>query len=176
MPRGGKRPHSGLPKGYKFKHTIQKEIERERLRQLVIQYADPMTRAQISNAMGLKYLVTRDRLSGKFIRVTQAMAKAKQGSLPPDGLADLAKMVLDRGTLSEKDLGLMRSLFEEWQEARTALNAHAATEEIVEVWEKDPNISAYADLMNRALDKPAEQVKVTGPEGGPLEIKVTKPW
>ncbi len=31
-------------------------------------------------------------------------------------------------------------------------------EEIVEVWEKDPSIHAFTDLMNRALDKPKEQV------------------
>lgn len=30
-------------------------------------------------------------------------------------------------------------------------------EEIVEVWEKDPSVQAFTDLMNRALDKPAEQ-------------------
>ncbi len=31
-------------------------------------------------------------------------------------------------------------------------------EEIVEVWEKDPSVHAFTDLMNRALDKPKEQV------------------
>ena len=31
-------------------------------------------------------------------------------------------------------------------------------EEIIEVWEKDPSIHAFSDLMNRALDKPKEQV------------------
>ena len=38
-------------------------------------------------------------------------------------------------------------------------------EEIIEVWEKDPSTTAFADLMNRTLDKPKEQeqeVKVTG--------------
>lgn len=38
-------------------------------------------------------------------------------------------------------------------------------EEIIEVWEKDPSVQAFTDLMNRALDKPAEQlqeIKVTG--------------
>jgi hypothetical protein len=28
---------------------------------------------------------------------------------------------------------------------------------LVEVWEKDPSVQAYTDLMNRALDKPKEQ-------------------
>jgi hypothetical protein len=37
--------------------------------------------------------------------------------------------------------------------------------EIIEVWQKDPSIQAYTDLMNRAIDKPAEQlqeIKLTG--------------
>lgn len=29
--------------------------------------------------------------------------------------------------------------------------------EAVEVWEKDPSVQAFTDLMNRALDKPKEQ-------------------
>ena len=31
-------------------------------------------------------------------------------------------------------------------------------EEVVEVWEKDPSTQAFTDLLNRALDKPREQV------------------
>ena len=37
--------------------------------------------------------------------------------------------------------------------------------EIIEVWAKDPQVQAFTDLMNRALDKPKEQeqeVRVTG--------------
>ena len=30
-------------------------------------------------------------------------------------------------------------------------------EEIIEVWEKDPSIHAFTDLMNRTLDRPKEQ-------------------
>ena len=31
------------------------------------------------------------------------------------------------------------------------------SEELIEVWEKDPSVQAFTDLMNRALDKPKEQ-------------------
>ncbi|MCX6549706.1 MAG: hypothetical protein NTY02_01650 [Acidobacteria bacterium] len=31
-------------------------------------------------------------------------------------------------------------------------------EEIIEIWEKEPSVSAFTDLMNRTLDKAAEQV------------------
>lgn len=81
-----------------------------------------MTAAQIAQAKGIKYLVVRDKRTGKFLRVPQSGAQQ-----------------LD------------------------------ANEEIVEVWEKDPSTQAYADLLNRALDKPAEQMKVTGDDGGPVE-------
>jgi hypothetical protein len=72
---------------------------------------EPLIDAQIANALGLKYLVVRDRKTCKFVRVTEAMARL---------------------TLGED-------------------------EEIIEVWEKDPNVQAFTDLMNRALDKPNEQ-------------------
>lgn len=34
---------------------------------------------------------------------------------------------------------------------------HDPDTEIIEVWEKDPSVQAFTDLMNRAIDKPAEQ-------------------
>ena len=109
--RGGARPGAGMPKGHKTRKTIAKDAAREALRQIVLEHMREMTAAQIAQATGLKYLVTRDRKTGKFIRVTQAMARLKEGD----------------------------------------------TEEIIEVWEKDPSTPAYTDLMNRAIDKPAEQ-------------------
>lgn len=42
-------------------------------------------------------------------------------------------------------------------------------ENTIEVWEKDPSTQAFTDLMNRALDKPADQLKVTGADDGPVE-------
>lgn len=100
-----------MPKGYKTQKTIAKEAAREALRQLILRKMDTLVAAQIAHAEGLKYLVTRDKKTGKFIRVTEAMAKAKTGE----------------------------------------------HEEIIEVWEKDPSVQAFTDLMNRAIDKPAEQ-------------------
>jgi hypothetical protein len=119
-----------MPKGYKTRKTLEKEACRDALRQIVLQRMERLLDAQLTNAEGLKYLVTRDKKTGKFIRVTEAMAKAKLGD----------------------------------------------SEEIIEVWEKDPSVPAFTDLMNRALDKPAEHVELSGKDGGPLEIVVTKPW
>jgi hypothetical protein len=112
----------GRPKGAKM---LDKLAARELARQLVTAHMGPMFEAQIAHAKGLKYLVVRDRKTGKFIRVTEAMAKAKQGQ--------------------DND------------------------EETIEVWEKDPSVQAFTDLMNRALDKPKEQEQDLNISGG-LEI------
>ena len=111
MANGGKRAGAGRKKGYKAPATLDKLAARELTRQRVTEALVPMLEAQIANASGLKYLVTREKKTGKFIRVTEAMAKAKQGD----------------------------------------------DEEIIEVWEKDPSVQAFTDLLNRALDKPSEQ-------------------
>ena len=111
MARGGKRPGAGRPKGSKEKHTLEKEEARAALRAMVTAQLAPLVDAQVKNALGISYLVVRDKKKGKFIRVSEAMARVKLGD----------------------------------------------TEEVVEVWEKDPNVQAFTDLMNRALDKPAEQ-------------------
>ena len=111
-----------MPKGHKTQRTSGKEMAREALRQIVLARMETLVAAQMAHAEGLKYLVTRDKKSGKFIRVTEAMAKEKSG------LAD--------------------------------------GEEVIEVWEKDPSVQAFTDLMNRALDKPKEQEQEVQHSGG----------
>jgi hypothetical protein len=78
MPKGGARPGAGKPKGYKHQGTLEKEEARKLLRARVFAQLAPMIDAQIENAKGLKYLVVRDKKTGKFLRVTEAMAKEKQ--------------------------------------------------------------------------------------------------
>jgi|SRR6185369_1045668 len=57
-------------------------------------------------------------------------------------------------------------------EIAKALNAKGAKEgSTYWIFTKDPNVQAFTDLLNRALDKPAEQVKVTGNDGGPVVFK-----
>lgn len=124
--QNGKR--GGRPKGSKNKKTqstIDKEILRETARAVIAPHLTQLLEAQIAHAIGLKYLVTRDKKTGKFIRVTEAMArrKAKKGDA----------------------------------------DAPAENEEVIEVWEKDPSVQAFTDLLNRLIDKPAEQ---------PQELKV----
>lgn len=124
MPRGGARPNSGPKKGAVYKPTLAKEAARELVRQLIMRHLEPLVAAQVAHATGLKYLVTRDKKTGKFIRVTEAMARVKLGD----------------------------------------------TEETIEVWEKDPSVQAFTDLLNRAIDKPQERHEVMGEGGGPIVL------
>lgn len=39
------------------------------------------------------------------------------------------------------------------------------------IFMKDPSVPAFTDLLNRALDKPADHVELSGADGGPLVIK-----
>lgn len=105
-----------MPKGYKTQKVIDKELARAAIRQRILESKDALVDAQIANAMGIKYLITRNKKTGKFVRVTEAMAKVRE------------KLKHD--------------------------------EEIIEVWEKDPSVQAFTDLMNRAIDKPTEAVEI----------------
>ena len=39
------------------------------------------------------------------------------------------------------------------------------------IYTKDPNVQAFTDLLNRALDKPSEHVEISGSDGSPLTIR-----
>ena len=51
-----------------------------------------------------------------------------------------------------------------------ALELIDQSQDTIEVWEKDPSVQSFTDLMNRLLDKPGEHIEVTGANGGPLEM------
>jgi hypothetical protein len=44
-------------------------------------------------------------------------------------------------------------------------------DELIEVWDKEPSVQAYADLVNRTLDKPADHVEVSSKDGSPLVLR-----
>ena len=57
--------------------------------------------------------------------------------------------------------------------------ASTANEKTIRVWQKDPSVHPFTDLLNRAIDKPAEQpqqLEQTSKDGEPLEIIIRKPW
>lgn len=112
---GGKRAGAGRPKGTVMPATMEKIAAREFVRQRVTAELGPMIEAQVANAKGLKYLVTRNAKTGKFERVSKERMEAL---LANDSKGEL---------------------------------------ETIEVWDKDPSVQAFTDLLNRALDKPKEQ-------------------
>jgi len=57
----------------------------------------------------------------------------------------------------------------------TALKLQDEGEIILEVWDKDPSVQAYTDLMNRHIDKPKEQEQEHKIDGT-LTITIQKPW
>ena len=75
---GGRRAGAGAPKGPQ-QATLDKLAARELVRQKVTDALGPLLDAHLANALGMKYLVTRSRSTGKFVRVTEAMARKRRG-------------------------------------------------------------------------------------------------
>ena len=125
MPRGGKREGAGRRAGSKNAATLDKEQAREALRAIVKEHMAEMVAAQVDNAKGLKYLIARDKKSGKFRRLS----------------GDDAALTGDSDS------------------------------ETIEVWAKDPNVSAFTDLLNRTLDKPTEHVEMEANITGSLVLE-----
>jgi len=54
--------------------------------------------------------------------------------------------------------------------------ALAAGETVLRIYQRPPNPAAFVALMNRIFGTPADSVKLMGPEGGNLTIRIKKPW
>lgn len=77
---GGKRKGAGKPKGVLWPSTLDKIAAREYVRQKITAALDPILEAHIANAVGRRYLVKRDKKTGKFIGVTEEMARRELGT------------------------------------------------------------------------------------------------
>ena len=81
--RGGKRPGAGRKPLGRPPGTFndkESEVARRKLKSLVRAKTKELVDAQISNALGIKYLVVRDKATGKFARVAKNIAEV----LKPD--------------------------------------------------------------------------------------------
>lgn len=121
--KGQKVVGSGIKKGTKQPKSLDKEVQRARLREIICKALEPLAEAQIQHALGVNYLVLRN----------------------PDG-------TYTRATNEEQ--------------LNKALECGA---EQIRIYTQAPSTAAFTDLMNRALDKPAEQLRVTGADDGPVE-------
>lgn len=115
MPRGGKRPGAGAKKGQKLASTLSKEAAREALRSIVLEHMREMTAAQIAQAKGLRYLVVREKASGKFLRVSESMAKLAESEErievwekdpSTQAFTDLMNRALDKPKEQEQEIKL----------------------------------------------------------------------
>ena len=61
----------GRPKGW------AKERQRQKLHEAVWAAQDALVEAQVKNALGIRYLVSRDRKTGKFTKLTEKEAEAR---------------------------------------------------------------------------------------------------
>ena len=115
----------GRPRGSKAEKTLTKELGREIVRQAVLANIKPLLDAQMANAMGLKYLIVRDKRSGKFIRVPEIRAKVlkddeelvevweKDPSVP--AFTDLFNRALDKPAEQEQTVTLGGMVVFKWQ-------------------------------------------------------------
>jgi MOSC domain-containing protein YiiM len=89
---------------------------RDAVRAIVFEEIEPMVRAQIAAAKGLSYLVVRDKKTGKFVRLTRAMAKGQLKSEETievwekepstSAFTDLMNRTLDRPKEQEQEMRL----------------------------------------------------------------------
>ena len=57
------------------------------------------------------------------------------------------------------------------EELKSILAGEDQERVLIEVWDKDPSVQAFTDLMNRAIDKPIEPVEMA--LTGNLEVELT---
>jgi hypothetical protein len=122
--RGGARKGAGMPKGYKTKKTLAKEVAREVARKIITADLMPMLEAQIAKAKGIRYLVTRDKSTGKFIPVSAKLLKTldpkdvlEVWEKTPDTAAfnSLMDRALDRPKEQEQDLNVDAEMTIKWE-------------------------------------------------------------
>lgn len=70
-PKPGTPQAGGIPKGYKFPKTLQKEEGKARLRELVLANLDPIVRGLIGKATGINHMMLRDETTGQWMRLTE---------------------------------------------------------------------------------------------------------
>lgn len=106
MPRGGKRAGAGAKPGNQNGMCVDKAKYRQAARDVIGPHMVDVLAAHIKNAMGISYLVRRDKATGKFVRVgalavPQTPEEAeKSGEVievwEKDPSIEAAKVLLDR--------------------------------------------------------------------------------
>lgn len=120
-PKPGTPRAGGMPKGYVYPQTLQKEEGKALLREMVLSELRPIVRGLIGKATGINHMMLRDENNGQWIRLTEP------------------------------------------EQIEQALNAKGAEEgKTYWIHTKDPDVQAAADILNRAIGKPVEELQVEG--------------
>lgn len=121
---GGKRAGAGKPKGHQSRETLAKAQAREVARGLITAQLQPLIEAQIANALGIKYLVVREKKTGKFVRVTEAMARAREKVKDSEELIE----VWEKDASVQAFTDLMNRAIDKPKEQEQALNITASVD------------------------------------------------
>lgn len=70
-PKPGTPRVGGMPKGYVYPQTLQKEEGKALLREMVLSELRPIVRGLIGKATGINHMMLRDESNGQWIRLTE---------------------------------------------------------------------------------------------------------
>jgi hypothetical protein len=141
---GGKRPGSGRPKGKKNAATLEKERVLAAIRQRIMRRADYILDAQLSLARGQQFLYRID-----------INPKTKQRSKPV--------LIEDEPTIREFIEG-------EYGDG-ASLNTDS---EYYFITTKEPSNPAIDSMFNRVFGRPVDSVELSGKDGKPLVVEISK--
>jgi hypothetical protein len=78
MPRGGRRPGAGLPKGFKFPKTLEKEAAKRELQERVIAEIGPMVTGLLESAKGAYAMFAKSEAGWVQVTDEQTMLRCLQ--------------------------------------------------------------------------------------------------
>jgi hypothetical protein len=105
----------GRPRGTQSETTLEKAAAREYARQRITARLGPLIDAALALAEGFKYLVVRDKATGRFLRVAGPNERIKKGEeiievwhKPPSNQAirDLLDRAIDRPKEQQLDMNV----------------------------------------------------------------------
>lgn len=126
----GRKPGPGLPKGYKFQHTLERETARRHFEGRILAELDPLIDAQLDLSKGLMVMFSREKdkdgkRTGRMYRVVN-----------PEEMLELLNGKNDQGKDNENG------------------------EEYYYLSAKDPDQKMLDSLMNRVFGRPKETLEV----------------
>ncbi len=126
----GRKPGPGLPKGYKFKHVLERETARKHFESRIIAELDPLINAQLDLSKGLMVMFARERTGEPDENGKQKRAGRVYRVTDPEEISEL----LNSGGENGQDFW--------WLAA------------------KDPDGKMLDSLMNRVFGRPREVLEV----------------